>query len=107
MAAALNDAQKDALRRDGYVVYPGAVSPALYDAAVRTINARLGRGMEEREAESFVNGICFPDLMTTPPIMALFEKSAVGSVVRSAIGPFHRPTGGQIAYAYFYESALY
>lgn len=89
------------LKRDGYVVVPNVVSPALRDKAVRAINQRLGQGISTSEADQFVNGLCFPELMSRPVITDLFNRSAAAAAVRSAVGPIHPVLGGQIACAAF------
>jgi len=82
---------------EGFTVIPNVVAPELIQQALRAINCELGRGISEEEAESFVNGTCFPTLMIKPAITHLLTISDAAKVARGFLGPYHSVDAGQIA----------
>ncbi len=96
----LNEEQKQAFYRDGFVKLPGAVSLDLVDAARRAINASLGdRGIDPAQLTTFRSRSYCPDLQGEKVITDLLHASSVWGAAESAIGTGQvRPVGGgQIA----------
>lgn len=82
----LSPAQKERLSRDGYVVLPGLVPPAVTAPAVREINNRLGTG-EHPDKDAYADKHDYlSEYVSTPAVMAL-ANGAVREVVESLLGP--------------------
>jgi len=81
-----------------YTVIENVVPIELTRIALRSINAELGKGISETEANLIVNGICFPSLMAKPVISNLFNHSKAIQIAKQLIGKIHPVYGGQIAY---------
>ncbi len=94
----LSTQQREALRRDGYVLLQGAVAPELIDTAVHAINARIGGGIPEDKLTQFAAQTWFPEVAVSPPITDLYNASTVAPTVAALLGGEPRGTGyGQIA----------
>ena len=84
----LSVGQKQSLYRDGFVLLPGAVPPALVDAALRAINASLGdEGIDPAELARFRAQSYCPEVQGAAAITDLVRASDVWSLAESAIGP--------------------
>eukprot|EP00002_Diphylleia_rotans_P035466 TRINITY_DN7741_c0_g1_i1.p1 TRINITY_DN7741_c0_g1~~TRINITY_DN7741_c0_g1_i1.p1 ORF type:complete len:686 (+),score=119.64 TRINITY_DN7741_c0_g1_i1:69-2126(+) len=84
--------------REGYCVLPNVVPLPLIHAALRAINAEIGRGvMSPEEAEGFVDGVCFKELSHQPVIRNLLLQSDGIHIIRAMLGECHPVWGGQIA----------
>lgn len=94
----LSDEQRASLRRDGYVVLPGAIPPAAVDRALAAINGSLGSGglPPERLPEFRARSFC-PELVDAPALLDLFRATPVGAVAEAALGSVVSPTRAQIA----------
>jgi len=85
MAAALSPAQKSRLKRDGFIVLPGVVPPALTGAAVREINNRLGTGKHPDKDAYADKKDYLSEYVATPAVMAL-AKGPVRELAESLLG---------------------
>jgi hypothetical protein len=95
----LSDAQRAALRRDGYVVLPGAVPRPLVDRALAAINQSLGKGLDPRRLEEYRSRSFCPELQEDRAITDLAGRSDVWAAAESLLGAgrVKRPRTGQIA----------
>jgi len=96
----LSEQQKHQFAADGFVQLPGIVPRELVDAALRAINASLGKqGIHPDDLPTFRSRSYCPELQTTAPITDLLHRSPLWSVAESLIGEGKiRPvTSGQIA----------
>ncbi len=96
----LNEEQKQAFYRDGFVKLPGAVSRDLVDAARKAINASFGsEGIDPARLPTFRAQSYCTELQTQPVITDLMNKSNALRLAESAIGPGQVApvTRGQIA----------
>ncbi len=103
----VTDAVKGQLIREGYCVLPKVVPKPLVDAALRAINAEMGKGiMTPAEAEDFVDGACFKELSHQPVIRNLIVQSDAAPILRAFMGEYHPVWGGQIALRFVFEQCL-
>jgi Phytanoyl-CoA dioxygenase (PhyH) len=98
----INVAQRAALRRDGYVVLPGAVPRPLVERALSAINQCLGRGLDPRRLEDFRARSFCPELQGDPAITDLARDSGVWAAAESLLGrgQVSRPRTGQVALSF-------
>lgn len=98
----LTRVQRDSLRDRGYVVLPGAVPQARYEAALRAINTSLGRGLRPEDVAQFRARSFCPELQKTDVILDLFRNSAASRTAASLVGSdgLERVTTGQIALSF-------
>ena len=91
----LSHAQRLEIYRNGFVRIPGAIPPAMVDAALRAINASVGQGMNVDDMPIFRSQSYCPDVKNTPAITDLFNKTPAFALAESAIGEGKiRPVGG-------------
>lgn len=96
----LREAEKRALRADGYLLVPDLVPRARVEAALRAINHSLGEQGIPRDqlwtlrAQSFC-----PELVSAPPILDLYAATPLGALAEAALGAGNLapPGAGQIA----------
>lgn len=86
--------QKLQLRRDGFLHLKGAVSPQLVDAALRVINAQLGRGFSAELAPKFGAEGWFPESSSRKEITDLYNASSVGETIAHLLGGHGRTLDG-------------
>ena len=98
----LSVAQRAALRRDGYVVLPGAVPRPLVERALLAINHSLGRGLDPRKVEEYRARSFCPELQRDGAITDLAGGGAVFAAAESLLGAgrVRRPRTGQIALSF-------
>ena len=98
----LAKAQRDSLRDRGYAVLPGVVPKARQDAALRAINASLGRGLRPEDVSRFRAQSFCPELQKTDVILDLFRNTAASHAAASLVGSdgLERVTTGQIALSF-------
>jgi hypothetical protein len=85
-ASPLSAAQKGALRERGYVVLPSSVPAEGRFAALRAINASLGRGMRPEDVGRFRAQSFCPELQGADVILDLFRRSTVTEAVAALVG---------------------
>jgi hypothetical protein len=85
MASGISPAQKARLKRDGYVVIPGAVPAAVTAPAVREINNRLGTGEHPNKDAYADKRDYLSEYVSTPAVMAL-AKGGVRDIAQSLLG---------------------
>jgi hypothetical protein len=84
----IDDDLRDRFVRDGYVLFPAGVVPSsLLFEARRAINARLATGISPAEAGEFADGICFPELSSSPAISRLYTESGLPALLTALCGP--------------------
>ncbi len=94
----LDQTQKQELQRDGFVHLKGAVAPELVNAALQTLNARLGEGVPKDELTKWQSQSFFPELQKSAAITDLYNASGVGETVALLLGGHGRESGsGQLA----------
>lgn len=86
MSVRLSAAQKKSLRRDGFVVLPRLVSPALTAAAIREINNRLGSG-EHPGLDSYADKADYLSEYAATQAVLNLAKGPVREVAESLLGP--------------------
>ena len=98
----LTGSEKDALREGGYVVLPGLVPRERVEAALRAINASLGRGLRPEDVPRFRATSFCPELQKADVILDLFRKTPAASAAASPLGSegLERVTTGQIALSF-------
>ena len=99
---ALTGPQRAALRDRGYVVLPGLVPRARYEAALTAINASLGHGVRPEDVARFRARSFCPELQKTEVILDLFRETAASRAAASLVGGdgLERVTTGQIALSF-------
>ena len=99
---ALTQAQRDSLRERGYVVLPGVLPKERREAALRAINASLGRGLRPEDVPRFRAKSFCPELQKTDVILDLFRETAASRASASLVGGdgLERVTTGQIALSF-------
>lgn len=90
----LDSTQKEHLQRDGFLHLPRAVAPAMVDAALQTLNSRLGEGVPKDELSTWGAQSFFPELRSVPAITDLYNESGVGETVAELLGGHGRTSGG-------------
>jgi phytanoyl-CoA dioxygenase PhyH len=98
----LTAVQRDALRERGYVVMPGLVPRERHEAALRAINASLGRGLAAEDvARMRARSFC-PELQKADVILDLFRETPASAVAASLVGKegLERVTTAQIALSF-------
>lgn len=98
----LSAAQKDALRQRGVAHLPQAVPRPLVDAALRAINASLGRGLRAEDVERFRAQTFCPELEKSEVLLDLANRSGLVEAVESVLGQgrLERITHAQVALAF-------
>jgi len=82
----LSSAEKIELYQRGYVRIAGLIPRQTMDAALRAINASVGRGMNEGDMPRYhAQGFC-SDSRSTPVITDLFNKTPAFALVESLLG---------------------
>lgn len=84
---ALTDQQRTDLRKEGYVRLPGIVPRSSVDAALRAINAWMGRGMDPDQMEIYSSRSFCPDDRDDPVFLDLYRSTPIAEAVESALGP--------------------
>jgi len=99
---ALTRSEKDSLRERGYAVLPGLVPRERVDAAVRAINASLGRGLRPEDVPRFRATSFCPELQKADVILDLFRETPASAAAASLVGGdgLERVTTGQIALSF-------
>lgn len=94
--------QREALRRDGYLVLPGAVPRPLVERALSAINQCLGRGLDPSRLDEYRSRSFCPELQDDSAIKDLLAKSGVWPAAESLLGEgrIKRPRTGQIALSF-------
>jgi hypothetical protein len=95
--AALSVEQKRHLLAHGYVHVPNAVEENLVRRALRAINHDLSNGIDPAQLAIFNSQSFCPTLAKARPILDLFERSSVQTIVESATGPLKPIDCGQVA----------
>ncbi len=96
----LGEAEKRALREDGYLIVPGLVARARVDAALLAINGSLGEeGIAKDRIWTLRAQTFCPELVGAPPILDLYAQTALPALAEAALGAGNvpPPTTGQIA----------
>jgi hypothetical protein len=89
--------QKLAFIDQGYIVLPNVVPKQFTDAALRVINARMGKGTGGPGEALFAKfKTWFPELCISSQILNLFYQTPVYSLIYDLLGEFERPNAGQI-----------
>jgi hypothetical protein len=90
--------QKQQLRRDGYLLFPGLIPRQRVDAALKRINRSLGEvGLaKDKLAEMRARSFC-PEIVRAPEILDLYAATELKTAAEELIGPVRRPPEGQIA----------
>jgi ectoine hydroxylase-related dioxygenase (phytanoyl-CoA dioxygenase family) len=98
----LTGSEKDSLRERGYVVLSGLVPRERVDAALRAINASLGRGLRPEDVPRVRATSFCPELQKADVILDLFRKTPAASAAASLLGSegLERVTTGQIALSF-------
>ena len=98
----LTGAEKDSLREGGYVVLPGLVPRERGEAALRAINACLGRGLRPEDVPRFRATSFCPELQKADVILDLFRDTPASGAAASLIGAegLERVTTGQVALSF-------
>ncbi len=94
--------QKDSLRERGYVVLPALVPRERHEAALRAINASLGRGLAPEDVPRMRAQSFCPELQKADVILDLFRATAASAVAASLVGKegLERVTTAQIALSF-------
>jgi hypothetical protein len=103
----LSEAQKASLRDRGYVVLPRVIPKARHEAALRDINASLGRGLRPEDVPRFRAKSFCPELQKADVILDLFRDTTASRAASSLVGTegLERVTTGQIALSFPAEDA--
>jgi len=97
----LRAAQRRSLLHRGYAILPGGAAPDRVTAALKAINASLGRGLAAADIELFRSQSFCPELRAAPVITDLFHETAARPLAESLLGPELEPVAaGQIALAF-------
>lgn len=91
--------QKKEILDKGYVILPGVVPQFMIDEALHEINHSIGEGMNVSEIPTFRSRSFCPELVSTPVIADLYNKTPMKELAESVIGEGQiKPVGGgQIA----------
>jgi len=102
VAGTLTGVQKDSLRERGYVVLPALVPRERHEAALRAINASLGRGLAPEDVPRMRAQSFCPELQKADVILDLFRATAASAVAASLVGKegLERVTTAQIALSF-------
>src|SRR5882672_6734148 len=102
MVGTLTSAQKDSLRDRGYVVLSGLVPRPRHEAALRAINASLGRGLHPEDVPRMRAQSFCPELQKADVILDLFRETAASGAAASLVGRegLERVTTAQIALSF-------
>jgi hypothetical protein len=100
--ALLSGPQRETLQDRGYVVLPDAVPRDRYEAALRAVNASLGRGLRPEDVARFRARSFCPELQKADVILDLFRETDASRVAASLVGAegLERVTTGQIALSF-------
>jgi hypothetical protein len=96
----LGDAEKLALREEGYLVVPGLVPRAQVEAALKAINGSLGeQGIAKNEIWTLRAQTFCPELVSAPPILDLYGATPLPDLAQAVLGAGNvaPPVVGQIA----------
>lgn len=86
MAEPISAAQKARLKRDGWVLLPRAVPPAVFEPALREINNRLGTGRHpERDLDADPRDY-LSEYVSSPAVMAL-ARGRLREAAEALLGP--------------------
>ena len=80
-------ARKGSLRERGFVVLPGLVPPERRDAALRAINASLGRGLAPADLPRFRAQSFCPELQRAGVLLDLFRGTPAAPAAAALVGP--------------------
>ena len=102
VAGTLTGVDKDSLRERGYVVLPGLVPRARHEAALRAINASIGRGLNPKDVPRMRARSFCPELQKADVILDLFRETALSRTAASLVGTegLERVTTAQIALSF-------
>jgi hypothetical protein len=94
--------QKNGLRERGLAHLAGAVPRPLVDAALRAINASLGRGLRAEDVERFRSQTFCPELEKSPVLLDLLNRSGLLQTIESLLGAgrLEPVTHAQVALAF-------
>ena len=95
----LTPAMRAQWRRDGYIIFPGAVPRERVDAAMRAINHSLGRGIDPEQLARFTSQSFCPELQDRPELVELVAGAPVWPLIASFFPPdmVSAPERAQIA----------
>jgi phytanoyl-CoA dioxygenase PhyH len=95
----VTEKQKRRFYRDGYVLLPNVVPQDMVDAALRAINADLGKGVDPARVTTFEAQSYCPDVKPTAAITDLVMKTPVWPLAESLTAPgvLNPVEAGQIA----------
>jgi hypothetical protein len=96
----LDEAQRQALRDDGYLLVPGLVPRVRIDAALKAINHSLGEeGIAKDQIWTLRAQTFCPELTAAPEILDLYRATPAAALAEAAIGAGQVvvPPTGQIA----------
>lgn len=82
----LTHAQLRAIHDDGYVKVENVIPRIMVDAALRAINANIGRGMPPDQMARFGARSFCPELQSAPALIGLFNDTPLRSLLSSALG---------------------
>jgi hypothetical protein len=99
--------RKAALRERGFVVLPDVLPRERRDAALRAINASLGRGLAPADIPRFRAQSFSPELQRAGVVLDLFRGTGVGRASAALVGSegLDPVTTGQIALSFPVEQA--
>jgi len=94
--------ERDSLRERGSVVLAGLVPRERVQAALRAINASIGRGLRPEDVPRFRATSFCPELQKADVILDLFRDTPASDAAASLLGPqgLERVTTGQIALSF-------
>ena len=98
--------QIDGLRERGFVVLPAAVPEARREAALRAINASLGRGLRPEDVPRFRAQSFCPELQRSAAVLDLFRGTRTADAAAALVAPgeLEPVTTGQIALSFPVET---
>ena len=82
----LTPQEKERLRTDGWVRVPGVIPLRAIDAALRAVNAWMGRGLPPGEMETYSSQSFCPEMRGDPVFVDLLERTPAIALVESALG---------------------
>jgi hypothetical protein len=100
LAVELGEAEKRALREDGYLIVPGLVPRARVDAALLAINGSLGeQGIPKDQIWTLRAQTFCPEIVSAPAILDLYAATPLPALAEAALGAGNvaPPDRGQIA----------
>jgi hypothetical protein len=83
----LDEQQRRAFYRDGYLHLPGVVPHAQVERALAAIDASVERGLEPARMDEFYARSFCPELRSSPEILELFEATPARALANLLVAP--------------------